>query len=459
MKFFSTTKHKFATLIFIVCAVTVNGQSDLTSPYTIFGPGLPHLRNTVSQAGAGGSGIALADPYKLNIANPAVVAYHLDPIFEVSGMYTQSTFSTNEGEFENKSFLLNNLSLSFPIKRGTWGLSLGIVPLTTVGYGVSSMDENPALESATLAEYSGDGGISQAYIGTGYKVYGKIDSANNVTALALGVNLNYNFGTLNTSRMNTFPEDPNARGLRSEESLLIRDANLEFGVHYQGNIIKRTKNDGKYLKFSAGASYSMKSDLGTERSQFAYSFQGTTGSQAGLSDTLAFSDREKGFVRLPTRITAGVGLDYVSTQRARLRFSADYSTQNWSEYRTSFSDQALGFNFTDSERYSAGLEYTPQVGSRSYLETVEYRAGFKYEKSSLTLRDTEIDDVGMSFGLTLPIHHRRAISKSTLSISGVYGKYGTTASGLIQEDYVRVYVGFSFTPHFRNRWFVKPKYD
>ncbi|HKL03480.1 MAG TPA: hypothetical protein VJ911_07375, partial [Cryomorphaceae bacterium] len=256
-----------------------------------------------------------------------------------------------------------------------------------------------------------------------------------------------------------FPEDPTTRGLRSEETLLIRDANVEFGLHYQGNIIKRTKSDGRYLKFNLGASYSMQSDLGTERSQYAYSFRGTTGSQASLSDTLAFSDREKGYVRIPTRITAGIGLDYVSTQRTRLRFSADYSTQSWSQYETSFSDQALGFDFTDSERYSAGLEYTPQVGSRNYLETVEYRAGFRYEKSSLTLRDTEIDDVGMSFGLTLPIHHRRAISKSSLSISGVYGKYGTTANGLIQEDYIRVYVGFSFTPHFRNRWFVKPKYD
>ncbi|MCA1763481.1 MAG: hypothetical protein ABR574_05415 [Cryomorphaceae bacterium] len=446
-------------MVFLMFIGTAYGQSDLTSPYTLYGPGFPHLRTTVSQAGASGSGIAFADPYKLNIANPAIVAYHLDPIFEISGMGTQSTFSTNEGEFENNSFLLNNLSLSFPIKRGVWGLSLGIVPLTTVGYGVSSRDNNPELESQPVTEYSGDGGISQAYIGTGYKIYGKIDSANNVTALALGANLNYNFGTVNSSRMNFFPEDATIRGLRAEESLLIRDVNLEFGLHYQGNIIKRTNDNGRYLKFNVGAAYNMQSDLGTERSEYAYTFRGTTGSQASLSDTLAFSDREKGSVRIPTRITVGVSLDYVSTKRARLRFSADYATQTWSEYRTTFSDESLGFRFSDSERYSTGLEFTPQVGSTKYFERIEYRAGFKYEKSSLTLRDTDIDDVGMSFGLTLPIHHRRAISKSTFSIAGAYGKYGTTANGLIQEDYFRIYVGFSFTPHFRNRWFVKPKYD
>jgi hypothetical protein len=75
------------------------------------------------------------------------------------------------------------------------------------------------------------------------------------------------------------------------------------------------------------------------------------------------------------------------------------------------------------------------------------------------LRNKDIEDIGMSFGLTLPIHHRRAITQSSFSIGAVYGRNGTQDMGLIQEDYIRIFVGFSFTPHFRNKWFVQPKYD
>jgi hypothetical protein len=61
--------------------------------------------------------------------------------------------------------------------------------------------------------------------------------------------------------------------------------------------------------------------------------------------------------------------------------------------------------------------------------------------------------------MTLPLHFRRGLTKSSFHMGAEYGEYGTTQEGLIQETYVRIMAGFSFTPHFRNRWFVQPKYD
>jgi len=458
MKFSSTTIVKrLLPILLLVAFLKTNAQSDLASPYTIFGPGIPNLRQTVSMAGAGGSGVALTDPYKLNFANPASVAYHAEPIFESSGKYVNSTFSTNLGSFDNNSFELNNINLSFPIIRGKWGLIIGLLPYTTIGYEVTTVADDEEVELQPISQYSGDGGISQGYLGMGYKFYNKIDSAGNVTAIAFGANVNYNFGTLNAERMNSFPFDTEARGVKSDESIVVKDWSVDFGLHYQKNIVKRTISNPRYLKFLAGLSYSLETNLNTERSEFAYTFIGTSG--LNLSDTLRYSDREAGSITLPQRFTLGLGLDYVSVNKTRLRFSTDYTLERWSEYQVSYNDDNLSFDFQDGQRYSAGLEFTPKLGSSKYFETVEYRAGFHYNRSNLNLRDQDIEDIGMSFGLTLPIHHRRAITQSSFSIGAVYGKSGTQEMGLIQEDYIRIFVGFSFTPHFRNKWFVQPKYD
>ena len=144
MKFLSITWAKeclpFLGLIFLFN--TAFSQSDLTSPYSIFGPGLPNQRQSVSQFSMGGTGVALMDPYKMNLINPAASAYYTEPIFETSGKGNISTFETNVDQFDNRNFEINNLSLSFPIKRGKWALNIGLVPFTSVGYDVFVFEES-----------------------------------------------------------------------------------------------------------------------------------------------------------------------------------------------------------------------------------------------------------------------------------------------------------------------------
>lgn len=459
MKFYLPiwTRLFLATLLVFTTVSHSFGQTDLTSPYSLFGPGIPHLRQTVSQAGVGGSGIALYDHYKLNLANPAAVALHTDPIFETSGFGTFSTYNTNAGGFDNRSFLLNNLSLAFPIMRGKWGLALGIVPYTTVGYDVYSTIEDEEVGSTYNINYSGDGGISQGYLGTAYKIYNKVDSLGNPTALSLGGNMNFNFGTIDNNRLISFPSDPNSVGVNVQESVLVRDFSFDLGAHFQHNVIKHTEESGRYMRLLLGAVYTFGADLNADQSNYAYTFRGESGLSA--LDTVSSATGVDGYIHIPSRITFGAGLDFVTAQKARYRFSIDYATQDWTAYEVSFEDNSLRHNFEDNQRISAGIEWTPEVGSRKYFENVQVRAGAYYEKSSLNLRDTPITDRGMSFGLTMPINHRRAITKSSFNVSAQYGQSGTTDNGLIQEDYWRIYVGFSFTPHYRNRWFVKPKYD
>ncbi len=432
-------------------------QSDLTSPYSIFGPGLVNQRQSVAQFSMGGSGAALFDPYRMSLINPAASAFYQEPIFETSGNGRISTFTTNVDAFENRSFELNNLSLSFPIKRGEWSLNVGLVPLTTVGYDVNVFEEND--DATYLSSYFGDGGISQGYLGTGAKIYSRVDTANNVTSIAVGGQMNFNFGTVNNSRRLTVFDDPTALGFEDVESILVRDVNFEIGIQAQTNLKKRSISDPSFFKFLFGAVYAFGADLNAEQNSYAYNYRFSSGGSVVPRDTLRSAEQRKGSIFLPSAITIGTGFDWVNRKKTRLRLSADYAIQNWQDYEVNFEGDILEADFEQSTRYSIGLEWTPNISSTKYFKTIQYRAGFRYAETNLNLRQQQLEDIGMSFGLSLPINFRRGLTKSSFHIGAEVGEYGTTNDGLIREDYVRIMAGFSFTPHFRNRWFVQPKYD
>ncbi len=461
MKFLSTTSIRISILLLGVIAIhhTISAQDDLGSPYSVFGPGLPMHRQTVAQAGMGGSGGAFFDPYRLNLINPAVQAYHFEPIFEFGGRGDITTYRTTERSFDANAFDINNISLSFPIKRNGWGLSVGLIPVTRVGYDVVANEYDEALDLTYRTAYNGSGGISQAYIGTGYKIFNQTDSAGNVTALALGGNMNYNFGNIENERLIYLPETPQSVGLAAREKILFNDVSFDFGAHFHTNIIKRTTSNGRFLKFMAGAVYGLGSSINSELTGVVTNFYPRENGNHVDRDTLSFSDGEKGKVTMPAKLTVSAGFDYVNNKRQRLRLALDYTMQEWSAFNVSFPNNSRNFDFENSQRYAAGLEFTPGISSLKLLERMEYRVGFKYEQTSLNLRDTEINDYGISFGLSVPFHFRRNTTQSTFNVSAEYGQYGTTDNGLIQEDYIRIYAGFTFTPNFRNKWFVQPKYD
>ncbi len=461
MRFLNSTLTRPSLILFVVIFGNMSAiaQTDFISPYSIFGPGVVYPRQSVWQAGMGGSGGALFDLYRLNITNPAIAANHAEPIFEVGGRQSFSEFSSSTDSEKGTSFKINNLSLSFPIKRNIWNLSLGIVPGTSVGYEVTTSQYEPDLELNYLTQYNGEGGIAQAYLGTARKLINKVDSADNLTALSLGANINYNFGTVDKNRTLFFPEDLTILGFSSTESILIRDVTIDFGVHFHTNIIKRTTRTSRMLKLLLGAAYTLGSDLNAELSTSTYSFRPSASGAQQVPDTISESSRVKGRIYMPSSLTLSAALDYLNNKKSRYRFAIDYRVQQWSSYNTTFNDNATNFNFDNSQAISFGLECTPNVTSQKIFERLEYRVGYRNESTNLTLRDVPINEYGISFGLSLPIHYKRGTTFSSLNISTEYGEQGTNDSGLIKEQFVRVYVGFSLTPNFRNRWFVQPKYD
>jgi hypothetical protein len=75
----------------------------------------------------------------------------------------------------------------------------------------------------------------------------------------------------------------------------------------------------------------------------------------------------------------------------------------------------------------------------------------RYENTGLVISGQSVKDLGMSFGLGLPLSG----NFSNINVGFEFGKRGTASLGLIQENYANLTIGLSFN----DRWFVKRLYN
>src|SRR5690606_9576989 len=103
-------------------------------------------------------------------------------------------------------------------------------------------------------------------------------------------------------------------------------------------------------------------------------------------------------------------------------------------------------------RLSLGGYYIPKHNSfTNYFNRVTYRVGFRYENTGLVVNNQNINDMGVSAGLGLPI----GSGFSDLTFAFEYGQRGTKSAGLVQENYFNINIGLTIT----DRWFRKFLYD
>jgi hypothetical protein len=127
----------------------------------------------------------------------------------------------------------------------------------------------------------------------------------------------------------------------------------------------------------------------------------------------------------------------------------DYLHQSWS--KANFfgpADPVL----TDLDKFAIGAEWIPNRFSiRGYLNRIAYRAGLKYEKSYLMLNNQQIKDLGISFGVGLPIYR----SNSTVNVAAEIGRRGTKEHNLVVENYAKL----NLSVNLHDIWFVKRRFD
>jgi hypothetical protein len=127
---------------------------------------------------------------------------------------------------------------------------------------------------------------------------------------------------------------------------------------------------------------------------------------------------------------------------------ADFSLQNWQDYSLFGQTDSLA----NSWRVSVGAQLVPNDRSiKSYFSLVNYRLGFHYEQTYLNLYGSQLNQMGVTVGMSFPV--KRSASFIHLGLEA--GKRGTTSNNLVEENYIKCSLGFTLN----DRWFVKPKFD
>ena len=407
-------------------------QSTINSPYSRFGLGELRGENVNAHLkGMGGISIGMNDPTMINPANPASYAVFdsLSFVLEAGLRANFVNLKTDQFSENSQSATLSYILMGFPITKW-WKTSLGILPYSKIGYNVDiTIDMSEYEFSDILNELEGEGGINRLYWGNAFNIRKN---------LRLGIDTYYIFG--NGSRNSTvhFLDSLNIYGTKVETSTRGSDFIFDYGLQYDLHL-------GGTDVLTLGVIYANKFNVNATRK---YLSQTITGGYYDIveeiKDTVEYRPDEKGSFVIPPKF----GFGAVYKKPGRWLVGVDFEWQKWSDY------EAFGVpdSLNNAMRIALGGEYTPDhTNISSIFKRMTYRAGARYEKTYLSLRGNQVNEFGISFGLTFPLKK----SKTTLDLGFEVGKRGTTKDKLIQENFFSVNFGVSIQEH----WFYKRKYN
>ena len=404
-------------------------QTKIGSPYSRFGIGDLARNSSIVNMGMGGTSLAFSSPFYINTANPASYAAFdtTSFVFEGSAYGKLSTLSTSSLSQKSQYASLGSLLFGFPVTKW-WKSSLGLIPVTNMGYKILDTQINTLTGKAQFS-YTGSGGLNQFYLGNAFKLNKN---------LSIGFNTAFVFGPLNKERSVIYPDSAFIYGSKITNTTYIQDILLTYGLLYR----KSFKTDHF---FATGLTFSNSQKLNGTDEFLATTFtRNYVGNYDITKDTVLYKPGFTSSIMFPTAL--GIGISIGRTDRWLT--AADLKIQEWSKFR--YNDQSDSLR--NSFEISAGTQFKPSftdVGS--YLGRIQYRVGVRYAQTYLQLHNSRLNESAISFGLGLPLKK----SKSTFNLAIEAGQRGTTKNNLIQENFVRISFGVSFY----ERWFIKRKYD
>ncbi len=425
--------RNFLLLLLMVSAGNMLGQTTVSSPYSRFGIGLLQKNGAQQSFGMGGLSMGLNNPIAINFNNPASYSGIKLTTFELNATGSILKLSNSTTSQINKNVSLSYFAFAFPLSS-KGGLSFGLVPYSNVGYKVKNASDSILGSSRVNYIYSGDGGLSQFYIGAGHKI-GK--------SLTVGVNVNYIFGSLNQSKSTEFPTGQSFINNRTTSSLFAGGLLFKYGAQY--SFINSKKN-----KLTIGYAGNTKTNI---TSTLNLTDESYTSSVSGFEVSQGVREIEKnkrGKITLPTTHSLG----FVLEQPNKLLIGADVSLNNWSEYRV---DNKADASVDNSLTTNIGAQFTPDFNAvGGYFKTVDYRAGLSFGSSYLRVKNKQLAEQSVSIGAGFPLpSSNNPLSFSKVNVGIELSQRGTTANSLVKEQYLTFNLGFVLN----TRWFIQRKYD
>lgn len=415
--------------LFILSQLSLVAQNNTNSPYTRYGFGELADRSFGAGRAMGGIGYGLRSPKQINPLNPA--SYNsmdsLTFLFDLGVAAQLSWFDDSFNKQKNVNGNLEYVALQFPIKR--WlAMSAGLLPYSYVGYDFGSIEQDqgtvdPNITSTRL--YTGSGGLTELYAGLAVDVWKK--------RLSVGANFGYLFGNITHER--TFYNNTattNATTITNWQKIRVSDVKMDFGVQYTHPFSARER-------VTVGVTYSPENKLSNKVYKITQNIQGT-------SLVSSEGDTAK---NVPMGIPDSYGIGFTYVKDNKLTVGADFLYEQWEKVDFPFVDDAS--RFENRMRVAAGAEFIPQAIGRSYLGKVNYRVGAHYSNSYLKIDNRGYDEFGASvgFGLPLPTVMGHA---SVLNLSFEYVKVKPQAKTMIDEQYFRFTLNYTFNEGWFRKW-------
>ncbi len=439
-RMYNKLKYTFAVCL-VFASIIVNAQITIQSPYSKFGIGnikgtlLPQLR----AMGGISTGVYKTSFFNnINMQNPASYAgINLTTLdIGMTGGFT----SLSDGNQSESSFnsTLSHVALAFPVtSRGfISALSFGVQPYSQLGYNfknTTTVGTTTANTKTTDYKYVGEGGLTKAYFGYGFQIGDH---------LRLGANVEYLFGNLSESRSTEYLNEPGAINSRMQLKNSVGGVGLSYGAQYDFRI-------GAKTSLVLGYSGTSSSKIGSEKSQIVTQYYNdATGSEQPALDTLLLVEGAKTNLQLPLIHNFGFSIQ----RDNKWLIGADFRTGKWSNLTINQVNQDL----QDTYGVSVGGQITPDITSiNNYFKRVDYRLGFQYDKTYIQMKNKDVKQMAITFGLGLPLTSYSRNTFYKMNLSAELGKRGAITDGLLQEKYVNIHLGFTLN----DKWFERFKFN
>ncbi len=404
---------KIAAVALALAALAPASKAQMVqTPYSMYGYGVLNDHVSSAQRSMGGIGYALRSPRQINVKNPASYAAidSMTFLFDIGA--NCGAISTTENSLSGQNAIggLDYVTLQVPITK--WmGASAGLLPYSSVRYSFGNEISNGE------STYQGSGGISEAYIGVGFKPF---------KGLTVGANAGYLFGNVIND---VYVTAENGSMSLYEKVLKVRDYNIQFGLQY-GLTFKQKHT------VTLGATYT----LGKDAHGTGYGVIYDVSDTSNKPDTIGLAALKHGF-SMPWSVGGGIAYQWDN----RLTIGADFTYQPWSQARFNGIENFSGaVKFADRYKGAVGAEYIPSHRS-GFFRRIAYRVGAYYARDYMMIGNNNVKEFGVSCGFGLPTPMRTKVN-----LGFEYRRRYTAPVATVTENYFMVTLGIAIN----EIWFV-----
>jgi hypothetical protein len=426
----------------ILSLISINSFSQgSASPYSFYGIGSLNFNGTTENRAMGRLSM-VTDSIHMNFRNPASFTGNDLKAFNNEGRLVKFTVSVGNSDinFKTQNASAKSTTTSFDylgmsVPMGKFGMGFGLIPHSSVGYKLESLDDDDLIKY----KYSGKGGLNKVLLGLAYQFS---------ESLALGMNFDYNFGNIQNNGVE-FLYDDNSDPLDYHS----REANRSdlSGFSYNlGITFKPMLTD--VIQLHSAFTYSPDYNLNSENSRTFSSIviNSNSGEEYPINEInvdLESLGLKETNLSMPSKTSIGLGIGKIK----KWFIGTEYTFVNTSVFKSDLIN-IDNSSYEDGSTISFGGYFIPEFSSfNNLLKRIVYRSGIYFEKTGLIINDQSISEVGMTFGVGIPVGNMF----SNLNLALEVGKRGTTDANLVEEKFANLKMSLSLN----DRWFVKRKYN